>query len=223
MKTIITFIVLVGFAFSANAQSLRDFFTRNDLKVTYLGIDFSHVKLVGNFSEFLDAGQKNPMEIRNVYFPRWNHVVLDEREKYDFAAMLRKYEIYYDIDMISDINSRTPMEELLSYNPVRYTENDIRRFVNDYDLSGKSGLAIVYIAETLNKSSEEAWFHFVVLDMNSKDVLFQRRLRGVPNGFGLRNYWINSLYRIIYDTQHYYFNEWRYRYEVENMEANAGS
>jgi hypothetical protein len=220
MKNILSLLTLVMIAFATNAQSLSDFFTRSDIRVTYLGIDFSHVQLIGNFSEFLEAGQRNSMEIRNVYFPKWNRVILDEREKYDLAAMLRKYEIFYDIDMISEVNSQTSLDELESYNAVRYSEEDIMRFVSAYDLGGKSGLAIVFIAETLNKSYDEAWFHFVVLDMNSKEVLFQRRLRGEPNGFGLRNYWINALYRIINDTRYYYFNEWKYKYEVEKMEAD---
>lgn len=217
-KNLIIFTLLLS-ALEAQTQTLNEFFTRSDIKVTYLGIDFSHVKLIGNFSEFLDAGKRNVMEIRDVYFYKWNRVVLDEREKFDLPAMLRKHEVYYDIDMILEVNARTPLEDMESYNALRYSEDDIRQFISNYDLGGKSGLAIVYIAESLNKSNDEAFFHFVILDMDSKQVVFQRRLRGEPNGFGLRNFWINSLYRIINDTRYYYFNEWKYKYEVENMEA----
>ncbi len=197
------------------AQALQNFFGNSNIRVTYLGIDFSHVKLIGNFAEFLEAGQKNVMQIRDSYFPRWNTVVVNEREKYDLAGMLRKFEVYYDIDMISGINALTPVEELESYNAVKFSENDIRDFVKQYDLIGK-GIGFVFIAESLSKSSEEAFFHFVVFDIDSKEVLFQRRLRGEPNGFGLRNYWINSLYRIINDIKYYYFNEWKYSVESES-------
>lgn len=204
-------IIGLAMAFFSHAQTLEDVFGRSDIKITYLGIDFSHVKLIGNFSEFLAAGERNPMEIRNVYFPRWNMVVLDEREKYDLAGMLRKYDIYYDIDMISYLNSRTSPVNLETYNPVRYTEDEVREFVSLYELEGKDGIGIVFIAESLSKSSEEAYFHFVILDMSTGEVLFQRRLRGEPNGFGLRNYWINALHRIINDIKYYYFDEWKYR------------
>jgi hypothetical protein len=213
-KQLIPYILLLAPVF-IQAQTLEDLFTKSDIKVTYLGIDFSHVKLIGNFTQFLEAGEQNVMEIREIYFPRWNMVVVNEREKYDLAGMLRKYEIYYDIEMISAINSHAPLEDLESYNAIKYNEEDIRSFVSRYDLGGKNGLGIVFIAETLSKSYEEAFFHFVVINMDTKEVLFQRRLRGEPNGFGLRNYWINSLYRIINDIKFYYFNEWKYRAESE--------
>jgi len=199
----------------SQSQTLQDLFQKSDIRVTYLGIDFSHVRLIGNFTQFLDAGEKNLMEIRDIYFPKWNRVVLDEREKYDLAGMMRKYEVFYDIDMISTINSQAPLEEMESYNAVKYTEEDIRAFVSAYDLKDKDGPGIVFIAESLSKSYEEAFFHFVIIDMGTGKVLFQRRLRGEPNGFGLRNYWINSLYRIINDIKYYYFNEWKYRAESE--------
>jgi len=108
------------------------------------------------------------------------------------------------------VNSQTPLESLESYNAVKYTEEDIRSFVSDYNPGERDGIGIVFIAESLSKSSEEAFFHFVIINMESKEVLFQRRLRGEPNGFGLRNYWINAVYRIINDIKYYYFNEWKY-------------
>jgi len=213
MKKCLFFILCTVSALNATSQTLQDLFGESDVTITYLGIDFSHVRLIGNFAEFLEAGEKNVMEIRNSYFPRWNRVVLDEREKYDLAGMLRKYDIYYDIDMISALNQQTPLDELESYNPVRYSEADIREFVSQYDLAGKEGIGIIFVAESLNKSSEEAFFHFVAINMKTKEVLFQRRLQGEPNGFGLRNYWINSVYRIINDIKNYYYNEWKYRVE----------
>jgi hypothetical protein len=187
----------------------------SEANITYLGIDFSHVKLIGNFTEFIEAGGKNVMEIRDIYFPRWNMIVLDEREKYDIAGMLRKNEVYYDIDMITAVNSRTSLENMQSFNTVKFTEENIGNFVSQYDIKGKEGIGIVFIAECLNKSAGEAIFHFVALNMATGEILFQRRLRGEPNGFGLRNYWINSLYRIINDVKYYYFNEWRLTAEPE--------
>jgi hypothetical protein len=213
MKWRIFIFVLLPLSLRVEAQTAQDLFQESDVRISYLGIDFSHVRLIGNFAEFFEAGEKNVTEIRDIYFQRWNRVVVNEREKYDLAGMLRQREIFYDIDMITGINARTPLEEIESLNAVKYTEDDIRDFVSGYDLYGKEGLAVVFIAESLSKSNDEAFFHFVVLDTDTKKVLFQRRLRGEPNGFGLRNYWINSLYRIINDIKYYYFNEWKYRAE----------
>lgn len=192
------------------AQSVKDLFERSDVSVSYLGIDFSHVKLIGNFSEFAEAGRKNVMEIRDIYFPRWNMVVVNERDKYDLAGMLRKSDIYYDIDMMSVINSQTRLDEMEAMNSVNFSDEDIASFISQYDLSGKNGIGIVFIAECLNKSAEVGIFHFVAFDMKSSKVLFHRRLHGDPNGFGLRNYWINSLYHIINNIKFFYFDEWRF-------------
>ena len=85
---------------------------RADVQVTWLGIDFSHVKLIGNFSEFFDAGEKSTWQIRDVYFPRWNAIVLEEPAKYDIRGMLRKADIGYEMDMIAGINAQTPLEAM---------------------------------------------------------------------------------------------------------------
>jgi hypothetical protein len=209
MKRQLFICLLLAVTASIQSQTVIDLFQQNDITVTYLGIDYSHVKLIGNFSEFFEVGGKNIMEIRDTYFPRWNMVVVNERDKYDLAGMLRKQDIYYDIDMISAVNSRTNLEGLISLNTVKFTEDDISRFVSEYDFKGREGIGVLFMAECLNKSAEEAIFHFVAVNMHTGDILLQRRLKGIPNGLGLRNYWINPLYRIINDVKFYYYEEWR--------------
>jgi hypothetical protein len=221
MRKIIVVLLAWMAAMPAGAQSAEGLFGASDTKITYLGIDFSHVKLIGNFAEFFEAGRKNTMEIRDVYFPRWNMVVVNEREKYDISGMLRKNSVYYDLDMIMSVNAGTALDSLESLNEVVFTEEDISRFVSGYDLSGKQGIGIVFIAESLNKSSQLAVFHFVAIDMGTGQVLFQRRLRGEPQGFGLRNYWINALYRIINNIKNYYFDEWRMATRQQGTQAKT--
>ncbi|HLO57874.1 MAG TPA: hypothetical protein VK179_03980 [Bacteroidales bacterium] len=209
MKKLNLIIALLLVAMYSQAQSVEDLFERSDVSVTYLGIDFSHVKLIGNFAEFADAGRKNVMEIRDIYFPKWNMVVVNEREKFDLAGMLRKSDIYYDTDIMSVVNSQTRLDEMEAMNTVKFSDEDIASFISQYDLSGKVGIGIVFIAECLNKSAEDAIFHFVAFDMKNGNLLFHRRLHGDPNGIGLRNYWVNSLYRIINNIKFFYFDEWR--------------
>jgi hypothetical protein len=45
--------------------------------------------------------------------------------------------------------------------------------------------------------------------MKTGEVLLQQRLRGEPGGIGLRNYWANSVYRIIKDIKYYYYFAWK--------------
>jgi hypothetical protein len=208
MKKINIIILLVAVSFSAVPQTVQDLF-RSDVQITWLGIDYSHVKLIGNFSEFFEIGERSSVQIITDYFPAWNRIILDERDKYDIRGMLRKTDIYYDIDMIMDLNTRANPDSMESYNNRRFTADDIQTYVDQYNLQGKEGIGVVFIAECLNKGYQEAWFHFVAINMGTGEVLFQNRLRGTPSGFGLRNYWANSVYRIINDIKFYYYNNWR--------------
>jgi len=210
MKKSFIFFLLIPVAFMASAQRTNDLF-RPDVQVAWLGIDFSHVKLIGNFAEFFDAGEKSTWKIRDIYFPRWNAIIMEEPDKYDVRGMLRKNEIRYDIDMIAGINAKTPLEEMEAYNTVRFSEEDIQSFAMQYDFKGKEGIGIAFIAECLNKNSLEAWYHFVAIDMHTGKVLLNERLRGQPSGIGLRNYWANSVHKVIRDIRDYYYWEWKNR------------
>ena len=194
---------------TVKSQTVRDIFYDSDVKISWLGIDFSHVKLIGNFAEFFEAGEKSSWQIRDIYFPRWNNIILNEPEKYDIRGMIRKPDLWYDIDMLGDINSQTSLDEIESYNTVKFSEEDIQSFVNQYNLQDKEGIGILFIAECLNKNAEEAYYHFVAINMKNKEVLFHERLRGEPNGFGLRNYWANSIYSVIRNIREYYFGSWK--------------
>ena len=209
MKKRVLVLTLLFVALSNKAQTANDLFRQNDVPVSWLGIDFSHVKLIGNFAEFFNAGEKSSQQIRDLYFPRWNMIILTEPEKYDIKGMLRKPEIYYDIDMITEINAQTSLEGIESYNTQKFTDENIRSFVSQYYLEGKEGLGVLFIAECLNKNASEAWFHFVAINMKTKKVLLHERLRGEPEGFGLRNFWANSVYKIINDIKYYYYMDWK--------------
>jgi hypothetical protein len=209
MRKMFFMLIMLISVVGVNAQTVQDLFNKNELNVTYLGIDFSHVKLIGNFSEFMHAGDKNVLQIRDNYFPRWNMVVVNEREKFDLSGMLRKTDIYYDIEMITALNAQTDLEEMESFNTVKFTDEQIDSMVNRYDLANKEGIGVVFIAECLNKSQELAGYHFVAFNMGTKEVLFHRRLSAQPYGYGLRNYWVNSLYKIVQDIKLFYFEEWR--------------
>jgi len=214
MKKIWVHLLVIFCAFPTYAQTSGDLF-RPDVQVTWLGIDFSHVKLIGNFAEFFEAGVKSTVQIRDMYFPRWNAIIMDEPAKYDVRGMLRRSNMGFDFDMISGINAQTPLDEMEAYNTTRFSEEDIQSFTRQYDFKQKAGIGIVLIAECLNKNAAEAWYHFVAMDMRTGKILIHQRLRGQPSGFGFRNYWANSIYKVIRDIRDYYYWEWKKRAKTE--------
>lgn len=191
------------------SQNREDLFSSNDVKISWLGIDFSHVQLIGDFSQFFSAGEKSTVQIRDEFFPKWNDLILSEPEKYDIKGMLRKGNINYDINMIMEINSKSALEDMESYNTPNYTIDSIKSIVATYDIKNKNGIGILFIAESLNKNSEEAYFHFVALNMVTKELLIHERLRGEPRGFGLRNYWAGAIYGIIKDIKKVHYKNWK--------------
>jgi len=211
MKKLYLLFLLLPCTVYGYSQSVEDIFQQSDVKVSWLGVDFSHVKLIGNFAEFFEAGEKSSWQIRDIYFPSWNGIILSEPDKYDIRGMLRKPNIWYDIDMIGEINAQANVDDMESYNNYKFTDDDIQSFVSQYNLKDKEGIGVLFIAECLNKNALEAYYHFVAISMPTGDILFHERLRGEPNGFGLRNYWANSIYHVIKNIRDYYYFNWKER------------
>jgi hypothetical protein len=211
MRSIVTF-VFIAITQICFAQKVEDLFKPSETKIHWLGVDFSKVQLVGDFSQFAEAGMKSSVEIKNRYFPGWNHLILDEREKYDIKGMLRKESITYSIDMITDLNSKAATEDLEQDNARKFTPEEVEAFVKAYQPESKDGIGIVFIAETLNKAETEAWFHFVAIDLSNNSILFTDRLKGEPAGIGLRNYWAGAIYDVIKQIKGRKYKEWKSKY-----------
>jgi len=208
MKKQFITVLLLFIAVIVDSQTAKDLFSPSNVKISWLGVDFSHVKLIGDFSQFYGAGEKDNAQIRDNYFPAWNRLILVEPDKYDIKGMLRNDSIIYDIEMVTKINSSTPNNDMESYNTPNYSKKDIETFVSLYDTKEKSGIGILFLAESLNKSMKEAYYHFVAIDMKTKEILFHERLRGKPKGFGLRNYWAGSIYSVIKEIKNERYKVW---------------
>lgn len=211
MKKIL-FLSICCFSIIARGQSAEDLFRTTDTKLYWLGIDFSNVKLIGDFSQFLGAGEKSASQIKKTYFPAWNELILNERQKYDVPGMLRKDDIIYDIDMITQLNTTAPLEEMEVDNDPNYTKADMERFVAKYNTAGKNGIGILLVAEVLNKNNAEAWFHFVALNLADKKILVHDRLRGIPAGIGLRNYWAGAIHDVLREIADTRYKTWKANY-----------
>lgn len=210
-KTVLTFCICIV-AYMAYSQTAKDMVTASDVKVTWLGVDFSHVKLIGDFNQWGNGGEKSGNQIKDIYFPKWNELILNEPEKYDLEGMLRKSKLKYDTGMITDLNDETPLEDLEADDEPDYTEEDIISFVKSYKPEDTEGIGVVFIAEALNKRKAMAIYHFVAFNMSTKEVLIQDRIESKPSGFGLRNYWGGSIHRTIKAITSTYYKKWKRKY-----------
>lgn len=217
MKKLVLIALLAVSTPKGYTQTVEDIFNPNDIKVSWLGIDFSHVKLIGDFSQFFGAGLKSTNQIKDEYFVGWNTIIMNEPKKYDIKSMLRKGDIFYDVDMIMGLNAKAPLETIESYNTPKYTKENIKGFVDAYNLESKEGLGVLFIAECLNKNAAEGIFHFLIINMKTKEILVEKRMSSVPSGFGLRNYWAASIYKIIKDIKDNQYPTWKKIYKTQSL------
>lgn len=195
----------------AKTQDVKDLFNETDVPIVWLGIDFSQVKLIGDFFQIGEAGEMSPAQIRNRFFPAWNELVLRESRKYDIAGMFRKDEVIYGIDPIMEINKNASLAEMETESEPNYSKEDIQNFISDYNFDHNEGIGLLFVAESLNKYRERGTYHFVAINLANNEILLHERMAGSAGGFGLRNYWARTYYEVIREITGNY-RSWRRAY-----------
>lgn len=201
--------LILGFQFQTKAQTASDIFKDDSLEFTWLGIDFSRSKIIGDFNQFSEWGSKGPSAIRDEYFPAWNSLVFNEPTRYDLRKMMRTSHLKYDMKMVEELNANVSVKKMESYNTPQYSDSDIQEFVGKYPLEKSKGVGMVLIIESFNKPMEKAISHFVLFSMETKKILIQERFETQPVGFGLRNYWAGSFHEVFKRITNNAYVRWR--------------
>jgi hypothetical protein len=195
----VTLIVFL-FSFGLNAQSFQE--VAQAKSITWFGLDFSHTKLIGNFTQFDDKGEKTGQEIRDKYFTAWNNLLLKEKEKYDFQKPYKKDQVEYDLDIVQKRNSAVNADAIYSQKSEdknKLTKEEIEKIIKEYN-SAKKGIGLVYIVDNFDKNAEEGVMWVTFFDIPSRKVLLTERFSGKPGGFGIKNYWARSVLEVIEDS-----------------------
>ena len=196
---------LSGITQSAFGQKAKDIFNSSETPITYLGIDFTRVKLIG------DAGA-DAVEIRNKWFASINDVVVNEPKKYNLQKALEKSSISSDLSFVMEKNSKADVAKLLSSNSSddsRFTKETIEEIVKGYNFAGKKGVGMMFIMETMNKSASNGSMYVTFIDMANRKVLHTERMTGKAGGFGFRNYWVKPVYEVIEKIDKSKYKEWQ--------------
>lgn len=83
LRSLFLYILIMQISNNCFSQEAKEFFNSQDAKVTWLGIDFSEVRVMG------DVGA-TPGEMKDRYFTSINDVVVNESEKYNLSKTFRK-------------------------------------------------------------------------------------------------------------------------------------
>jgi hypothetical protein len=187
------------------AQTAREIFNSSEVPITYLGLDFTQAKLIGDPATV-------PMDVRDRHFYGINGVVIAEPKKYDFRKAFEKSEVTPDLSFVEPKNSKVDAAQIASMSQAdfnRFTPATIDQIVKGYNFGGKKGVGLLFVVEALNKTVEQAAIYVTFLDMATSKVIFTERITGKPGGFGFRNYWARSVANILEDIQKYRLKNWK--------------
>lgn len=174
---------------------------KNADEIVYFGLDFSKVRLIGS------EGFSNPPDIKARYFRSWNMVVVNEASKYDLKKAFKKDVIRRDLSVIEERNTLPDAEALVINSSYSIDREDVESVISTYKGEYDSGVGLVFIVESFNKTGEIGKMWVTFFDIETKEVLVTRRYSGEPGGFGLRNYWVRTVYNVINQVEDDY-NDW---------------
>ncbi len=205
-------IYLIGFIcalfINVQAQKTKDLFTDNDFQYVWFGVDYSKVKLIGDFYA-TNMGDSDPTHfIKDRYFKAWNDLIRNERRKFSVENMLKTSEVTYDIRMMEEYNQKGGYDNLEALKGEFLSDETLTNSIENYDLNYESGVGVVIIAEYLDKTMAEASYVLEIFNIATREKLIEERFVTKPAGFGVRNYWAGSLYYIFKDVAKKRYNAW---------------
>jgi hypothetical protein len=189
------FVICLLFALSyTSAQTKEEIF--NAPSITWYGLDFSLIKLLGS-SEF-----KNLQEIKENYFHSMNDVLISEKKKYDLEKFLHKKSVIYNLEVVKKNNDSIDYHNLTTDNR-QYSEfiskQMVQELIGKYNCGSDKGIGLVFVMENFDKlfNNNRASMIVVFFDIGTKKVLLSERMTEKGGGFGFRNFWVSSVYKVL--------------------------
>lgn len=205
----IALLILTG-CFTLKAQERNDIFDPKT-KVTWLGIDFSGHKFIGDRERL---GSESDM--RHL-IDAWNDLIIKEADKYNIADAIgrRASTFANEIDVTKEHNAELDVIGMYSDSEKDYVHlksDGVAEIVAGYDFKGLTGIGLMFNSESFSKLNQEASIWITFVNMETKEVLFTERMTGPPAGAGTRNYWAGAMVKIIERIKKKEFEAWRKKY-----------
>lgn len=193
---------------SLSAQERSDVF-RPEVKITWLGLDFTAAKFIGDRERL---GSESDM--RHL-LEAWNDLILTEKDKYDIPGAVGRDEVLTASDVTKDHNQELAVLGMISNAEKDYlhlTREEVGDIVSKYNYKKNTGIGMMFNIESFSKLNGEASLWVTFVDMKTRHVLFTERMTASPKGFGMRNYWAGAIYGVIERIKKKEFEMWRKKY-----------
>ncbi|SEW22840.1 hypothetical protein SAMN05428988_3369 [Chitinophaga sp. YR573] len=196
---------LLLLSLATQAQTLKDFYNNDTIPLTYLGVDFSLAKVQGETAVASQMRDK---------FEEINNVITNEQKKYDIAGSFRRDHVMNELSVVNKLNVARNTETLKVDDEAAMEKDsvkiaDIAKHVKSYELSGKKGIGLVFIMDGMSKLNKEATMYVTLLNLSNKKVLFTERMTGKAQGFGFRNYWAYTVYKVLHSIDKDDYSDWK--------------
>lgn len=192
-KNILAFCILLATCSATFCQSLDKILDR-ELPVTWLGLDFSRAKLVGDREKYLSLSDTQYL------IKAWNDLIETEKGRYNVARFTRKTTAEYHGDIARIHNDELDVSEMFSTvkeDNAHLKQEDITAIIKTYDFAGLTGLGLMFNVESLSEYHHQAAIWATFVDLSTKEVIITERFVGGPAGVGMRNYWGRSFLEVM--------------------------
>jgi hypothetical protein len=190
----------------ATTEDEKSVFTTKD--IVWYGLDFTKAKFVGGFNQAGGIGEASGEDMVEKWIPAWNNLVITEQNKYDLKKAFHKESVYYDIQKVTELNSKIDAATCITPNPSAIDPKAISGMVARYSGDKKEGLGLSFIVESFNKTDVTADVYVVFFDIASKKVLLSEKVVGKPVGIGMRNYWAGAINHILKQAGSKEYKNW---------------
>jgi hypothetical protein len=179
-------------------------------KLVFLGLDFTQAKYIGTI------GFTDPAAIQNQHMVSWNNLIEMEPKKFSLqkAFNLKDDQYASKVEDMVKLNKSVNVANNITDSEYAITEDQVKKSVSKYSLSENDGVGVVYVVESMNKTTEKlnAWVTFI--DLKTKKVLYTEKVEGKAGGFGFRNFWAGGVYKINQEIDSKLYKKWSKSYKA---------
>ncbi len=205
-------VLIPVFSLQLSAQTsnefVKDALANPNIKITWLGADFSHCKI----QDYLDC---DPDRFAMMFVPAINNLTIAEPAKFDFAKYLKKSSFTSDLSAVTKSNETIQPDQMTQDTQKKLDDATINSIVSGYDLKDKEGIGAVIIYESLSKKNLYASMYFTYVKMPEGKVILSKHVAEKPIGFGLRNFWAATIFGFLKDYEKIYQKTWKAEYGIK--------
>ncbi|MBP7390065.1 MAG: hypothetical protein KA841_06655 [Chitinophagales bacterium] len=197
MKKNFALLFVMALSVALQAQDTKKVF--GSPTIIWYGVDLTKAKMIG-------MGDESPHKMQEEYFKPWNEVTVDM----DLAKVFQKNAAYKDPNGINKMNLARETDNLKATEDVDLTAEQIAEQVKLIPVGQKKdGLAVTFIVQSFNKTTNLATVHVAFFDVASRSVLWLKKMTGKASGGSPAKAWAGAIKDIFNQIEKKEFSAWK--------------